>query len=167
MRGNEYFIMYVVLLLGIIYFRIIFVHLEDQYYANFDAVENLIVLHHLFLPRINDSLKEFQDMWNNHKLRTENSRTPKQLEIIRNDTRAEPPTGEELCEEGEGGDMADEDIEEVAQVKINSLCSILNTEQQIVFDANVPSIPLSVIDLDEMGDRFNAAIEWMEFCKAL
>ena len=167
MRGNEYFIMYVVLLLGIIYFRIIFVYLEDQYYANFDAVENLIVLHHLFLPRINDSLKEFQDMWNNHKLRTENSRTPKQLEIIRNDTRAEPPTGEELCEEGEGGDMADEDIEEVAQVKINSLCSILNTEQQIVFDANVPSIPLSVIDLDEMGDRFNAAIEWMEFCKAL
>ena len=34
------------------------------------------------MPRINDSLENFKASWNNHKLSTENPKTPKQLYIL-------------------------------------------------------------------------------------
>ena len=86
-----------------VYARVIFVYFENQYYAAFDVLDNIIVLHHLFLSRINESLEQFREMWNNHKLSSENSRTPKQLEYMRHDERARPP-GQELGDEEEFDD---------------------------------------------------------------
>ena len=40
---------------------------------------DLFCLHYIFLPRINHSLKQFQEGWNHHGLRTAGSKTPYQL----------------------------------------------------------------------------------------
>ena len=40
---------------------------------------DLYCLHHVFLPRINKSLAEFQESWNNHALSSEGRMTPYQL----------------------------------------------------------------------------------------
>ena len=49
---------------------------------NVDNIIQMFVLHHLFLDRINESLSEFRDAWNNHKVRTEHNRTPVQILIM-------------------------------------------------------------------------------------
>ena len=137
-------------------------HLEDCYYANFDLLENLLVLHHLFLPRINESLQQFRFMWNNHKLSTERNRIPNQLELMRKDERARP-VGEDFDDEE---DCDDEDEEEdVPQVVISPLEKILDQEQQLVFDENVPAIGLEEDNLQIMGERFNVALQWLAYCK--
>ncbi len=41
--------------------------------------EHLFVLHHVFIPLINESLTLWKGAWNCHKLRTEHSHTPNQL----------------------------------------------------------------------------------------
>lgn len=51
----------------------IFVNLEEQGAPNSDNDADIFCLHYVFLPRINQSLKAFQDGWNNHKLSTENN----------------------------------------------------------------------------------------------
>lgn len=40
---------------------------------------HLFALHYIFLPRINRSLQQFQNTWNNHGIRTERGNTPNQL----------------------------------------------------------------------------------------
>lgn len=40
---------------------------------------HLLALHHIFLPRINETLDQFKLAWNNHSLRTEKNQTPLQL----------------------------------------------------------------------------------------
>ena len=40
---------------------------------------DLYALHYVFLPRINQSLRAFQEGWNHHGIRTEHNRTPNQL----------------------------------------------------------------------------------------
>ena len=40
---------------------------------------HLLSIHYVFLPRINRSLRKFQDAWNHHSLRTEGNSTPHQL----------------------------------------------------------------------------------------
>ena len=40
---------------------------------------HLYIIHYVFLPRINRSLRKFQDAWNHHSLRTEGNSTPYQL----------------------------------------------------------------------------------------
>ena len=40
---------------------------------------HLFTIHYVFLPRINRSLRKFQDAWNHYSLRTEGNSTPHQL----------------------------------------------------------------------------------------
>lgn len=40
---------------------------------------DITCLHFVFLPKINETLNSFLDMWNNHKLRTEKNKSPIQL----------------------------------------------------------------------------------------
>jgi hypothetical protein len=54
---------------------------EDFVLLGFN-IENrvqMFVLHYLFMDRINESLIDFRNAWNNHKIRTENNKTPIQL----------------------------------------------------------------------------------------
>jgi hypothetical protein len=44
---------------------------------------HLFALQYLFLPRIQDELNQFQEIWNNHKITGEKNKTPLQLMALR------------------------------------------------------------------------------------
>ena len=60
----------------------IFHHLEQC--RELDPMSDIDVycLHFIFIPRINDHLKKWQDGWNRHRIRTAGNRTPLQLYIM-------------------------------------------------------------------------------------
>lgn len=62
----------------IIYYRL-FYYLEQN--GLLDALNDihLYALHYVYLPRINESLKRFQQGWNHHGIRTARHRSPEQL----------------------------------------------------------------------------------------
>ena len=62
----------------VLYYRL-FYFMESQ--GTLDPVNerDLYALHYVFLPRINQSLRSFQEGWNHHGIRTEHHRTPNQL----------------------------------------------------------------------------------------
>ncbi|XP_041453550.1 uncharacterized protein LOC121406606 [Lytechinus variegatus] len=55
---------------------------ENRGILNVDNELHLYCLHVVFLPRINHCLQCFVEMWNNHKLRTANNRTPLQMMVL-------------------------------------------------------------------------------------
>ncbi|XP_068702664.1 uncharacterized protein [Montipora foliosa] len=64
------------------YFRRLFYFLENQALLDATSEIDLAALHLVFIPRINNSLRNFKASWNNHKLSTENQKTPNQLYIL-------------------------------------------------------------------------------------
>ena len=62
----------------VIYYRL-FYFMEDHGYLDPINEKHLYALHYVFLPRIQRSLSLFQEGWNNHGIRTEHNKTPKQL----------------------------------------------------------------------------------------
>ena len=52
-----------------------------KYHGLLNPIDNfhIFALHYIYLPRINESLLEFKDAWNSHKVRTEQGLTPAQL----------------------------------------------------------------------------------------
>ncbi|PKY29479.1 hypothetical protein RhiirB3_340971 [Rhizophagus irregularis] len=57
----------------------IFIYLEEQCGLDINNNVCLFCLHYIFLPRINQSLKEWKNTWNNHKISTEGNLSPIQL----------------------------------------------------------------------------------------
>ena len=62
----------------LLYYRL-FYHLEQQGLLEALNEIHLYALHYVYLPRINESLKQFQEGWNNHGIRTAHHLSPKQL----------------------------------------------------------------------------------------
>jgi len=60
-------------------YRTIFIYLEDKCGLNLDNDVYMFCLHYTFLPRINQSLREWKHTWNNHKISTERNLSPTQL----------------------------------------------------------------------------------------
>ena len=65
---------------GVIFYET-FYHLEDKGSLNPLNEVDLLCLHYVFLPRINKTLQEFTECWNNHKFSSEHNLTPNQLFI--------------------------------------------------------------------------------------
>ena len=65
---------------GVVFYDI-FHELEDR--GKLDPLNevDLFCLHYVFLPKINKTLQEFSECWNNHKLSSEHNLTPNQLFI--------------------------------------------------------------------------------------
>lgn len=61
------------------YYRNIFYYLEQCNLLNPDSEHDLFMLHYVFLPRINRSVCELVNVWNNHPLSTAGNRSPLQL----------------------------------------------------------------------------------------
>lgn len=64
----------------LIYYNI-FNRMEEMGLLDIDDQVHLFCLHYIFLPRINGSLKQFQDAWNNHPLSSVSQLSPNQLWI--------------------------------------------------------------------------------------
>lgn len=61
------------------YYRNIFYYLEQCHLLDPAYEADLFTLHYVFLPRINRSLSELENSWNNHPLSTAGNRSPLQL----------------------------------------------------------------------------------------
>lgn len=61
-----------------LYYRL-FYYLEYQGLLDLVNEYHLFALHHVYLPRINKSLLQFKEGWNNHSIRTEHGHSPNQL----------------------------------------------------------------------------------------
>lgn len=64
-------------------FNRLFYYLEHKNYLNPINEVHVMVLHYVFLPRINQALLNFKEAWNHHAIRTEGSYTPTQLFVSR------------------------------------------------------------------------------------
>lgn len=60
-------------------FKVEFYELESEGVLDVNNDTDIFVLHCVYLPRINKALNEFVAAHNNHKISTENNRTPEQL----------------------------------------------------------------------------------------
>ena len=61
------------------YFYYLFYAMEDSGVFNLEDPVDIFTMHVVFLPRINEALTEYVEMFNNHKLRTEKNLTPNQI----------------------------------------------------------------------------------------
>ena len=59
----------------------LFYYLEQQDLLDPLDEQQLYALHYVFIPRINNALKEFCSAWNNHRIRTAHNKSPHQLYI--------------------------------------------------------------------------------------
>ena len=59
----------------------VFHYLEDEKYLNLVNECHLYCLHYVYLPRINQSLQQFVDGWDNHPISSEGNASPNQLWI--------------------------------------------------------------------------------------
>lgn len=57
----------------------LFFYMEDNNILDIDSEIHLFCLHYIFLPRINQSLQQFMQVWNHHPLGTERNLSPTQL----------------------------------------------------------------------------------------
>lgn len=62
----------------ILYYNI-FTHLEELQELDIDSDVHLFCLHYVFLPKINISLRRFQEAWNSHPMQSEHGLSPDQL----------------------------------------------------------------------------------------
>ncbi|XP_052100190.1 uncharacterized protein LOC127734390 [Mytilus californianus] len=57
----------------------LFTFLEAEHILNIENEKHIFALHFVFIPKIQASLQIFLNQWNNHKLSSENGKTPNQL----------------------------------------------------------------------------------------
>ena len=57
----------------------LFRYFENDCGMELTNILHIFTLQYLFLPRINEELRQFTEIWNNHKLSTEHNRSPLQL----------------------------------------------------------------------------------------
>ena len=62
----------------ILYYNI-FHYMESTHELDVDNEMHIYCLHHVFLPKINQSLNGFLEAWNNHPMQSEHSLSPNQL----------------------------------------------------------------------------------------
>ncbi|XP_048089319.1 uncharacterized protein LOC125287495 isoform X2 [Alosa alosa] len=63
--------------------------LEEEGLLDLSNILHLFCAHHVFLPRLADSLNTFVEAWDNHPLRTEGGLTPNQLWVLGNMSHGE------------------------------------------------------------------------------
>ena len=63
-----------------IFYRLFYYLEENELLNHIDNIQ-LFALHYVYKPRINHSLQQFVQAWNNHGVRTEHGQTPNQLFI--------------------------------------------------------------------------------------
>ena len=124
--------------------------------AGIDLFEDfmaIFVLHYVFLPRINEQLEFFRQVWNNHKLSTEHHKSPNQLlkdsmhlseaipalELEHYGLEVDPVTGEPLAD---AAAVAVEDPlrETILQQVASPVQCPLTPRQYAVFASHVPSL---------------------------
>mmetsp|Transcript_19384 Transcript_19384/g.43200 ORF Transcript_19384/g.43200 Transcript_19384/m.43200 type:complete len:377 (+) Transcript_19384:26-1156(+) len=119
------------------------------------------VLQYMFLPRLNEDLQRFIQMWNLHSLSTENNRSPLQLLELR---RGGAPAPVDIDYDTYGMDEErdyDED-DEVAAVQVDPLDCPLTEHERRLYAAHIR--PLSLQDpLDTLFKKYIDALDLINY----
>eukprot|EP01038_Epipyxis_sp_PR26KG_P016209 gene16209-22048_t len=104
---------------------------ELNYDLHYDDVQVVFCIHYLFIPRINEDLENFRGGWNNHKIRTENNKTPNQLLLMYDELVGSIPTVVDELDYGvyDDIDVEDNDIEQRIVEPIQ--CPLSNMQFQL------------------------------------
>ena len=108
----------------------VFTQLEQEGILDPENETDLFCLHYIFIPRINKSLEQFTEAWNNHPLSSEHNRSPLQLYV-----------GGSI-----GNPLFDEDIADLQMYGVDDSISV---DEDVDESITIPSIDigLSVTDL--------------------
>lgn len=116
-------------------FREVFSILENVGVLDIDNETDLFCLHFIYLPRINQALKSFQEAWNNHALSTECNWSPKQLFTAFG--CCNPLFEESVDAQTYGVDSDSEDEENVEMVVVPRLSPPLSDDQMQTLQLNI------------------------------
>ena len=118
-----------------------------------DDTWHMFVLQYLFIPRIQEDLDHFKNIWNNHALSTEQNRTPLQLLILRRDSIA-PDVFVDENEYGLDDDAEDVDeaVAEHFRVPCDPIICPLSPHNLALFKLNVQPLSMAThtSDLEEL-----------------
>lgn len=110
------------------FFYFLFHSFEAEGLLDHDCVSDLVALHYVFLPIIQQQLDQFREGWCHHRLRTEHNRTPHQLWVMGlEELRREQPDHSVLA----------------GLTEVNHLCIVVNGCIKEVAQYNAHSCPLS------------------------
>ena len=73
-----------------------FMELEEDGLLSIDDENSMFILHHVYLPRINQEIEDYRKGWNAHPLSTESYHSPEQLLLIHARQRTE--IFDQVCE---------------------------------------------------------------------
>ena len=65
----------------VILYYSLFHHMEETGILHADSDVHIFCLHYVYLPRVNNSLSQFRNAWNNHPLSSMTQLSPNQLRI--------------------------------------------------------------------------------------
>ena len=149
------------------YYVAVFTHLEEDRGVDFLLESHIFCIHYLFLPRINEELKLFQSRWNHHKIRTEQNKSPLQLQFLHQHVNAAIPFIDvAIIDEltyGLDGDHSDDDDfrhedEEHGRPRISSISSPLSEAGFHYFSFHIRPLTLQDDNVSLFFQHFQAAI---------
>lgn len=116
---------------------------------------HLFVLHYLFIPRIQQDLDRFKNIWNNHSVSTERNLTPLQMLVTRYDNFPPP----EDIDEDEYG-IGDDDVDngEDHQVPCDPMICPMTPHNLNIFKCQILPLSLATPESD-LENWFYTAIE--------
>ena len=144
------------------YYRTLFYDIQEVRGIDFSHPLAIFVLHFLFLRRINFDLDRFRLSWNNHRMRTEQYRTPTQLLLLNRDISDSIPSQELELDGVEGditaGDSGDEK-DDIDQAELLPLKRPLSDRQYEIFSSIVSPFTLDDVDREALLELFIRALQ--------
>lgn len=149
------------------YYITIFKFLEDEHGVDFLLESHIFCVHFLFVPRINEDLRRFQDRWNHHSIRTEKNKSPLQLQFLNQHvnaalTHADLRVIDELTYGMEGDDSDDDAFEredvEHGRPRLTALSCPLSDAGFDLFSSQIRPLTLGDVDASLFYAHFQEAI---------
>lgn len=145
------------------YYRGLFNYFETQG-MDITNLCHIFVLQYLFINRINQHLQQFMHSWNNHKISTENNKSPNQILYERGNT-IPPPIDIDEVEYAEINQPLynEEENNEIPLVEVEPLECPLSEENILIFEQTIS--PLTMVDKTE--DLFQLYMNALQFFNTL
>lgn len=124
-----------------------------------DDVWHIFTLQYLFMPRIQDDLNEFKEIWNNHALSTESNRTPLQLLIIRRDSIAPDDNVDEEYGVDNDEEEDEDDLAEHYRVPCDPVIYPLTSDNLVLFKARLAPVTMAT-PINDLANWYYTGLEF-------
>lgn len=150
------------------FFYHLFYALEDDSVLDIENDIHMIALRVVFLPVINQQMKVFRSAWNNHRLRTEQNRSPKQVWLdgmLRNINSTHLST-DEIFDQHPSMDLRIEQALDHFNIHVNQFLSSSTIQPAaVVFDVDDSTIyqmDTLVAGLSDLKLKYTTAVQYLQ-----